>query len=249
MRRSVYDTLSVTERDAAHRAAAVRLQEAGACAEVIAAHLAAVRPAANSGVAQALRDAAGEAARRAAPEAASRWLERALAENAAEPSRAVLLHELGRVEVASRDPAAIAHLTEALELVTEPVARGRIALGLAEILVAAGRWESGLAVMSDALLRLGDSRDEVTVDLETFRAVVRAFDPRLAAEFDADRDRLLGLTARPGWSARALAVLISSVSVCRGEPAARRGRCSRRDCVTGSCSPSMTPAGGCLPRP
>ena len=219
VRRSVYDTLSVTERDAAHRAAAVRLQEAGACAEVIAAHLAAVRPAANSGVAQALRDAAGEAARRAAPEAASRWLERALAENAAEPSRAVLLHELGRVEVASRDPAAIAHLTEALELVTEPVARGRIALGLAEILVAAGRWESGLAVMSDALLRLGDSRDEVTVDLETFRAVVRAFDPRLAAEFDADRDRLLGLTARPGWSARALAVLISSVSVCRGEPA------------------------------
>ena len=36
--------------------------------------------------------------RRAAPEAAARWLERALAEDAAEPPRAVLLHELGRVE-------------------------------------------------------------------------------------------------------------------------------------------------------
>ena len=217
VRRSLYDALSVAERDAAHRAAAQRLQAAGGSAEGIAAHLAAVRPAANSDVSQALHDAADAAMRRAAPEAASRWLERALAEEAVEPPRAVLLHELGRVELANRDPTAIAHLQEALELVTEPIARGRIALDLSEILVAAGRWESGLDVISDALVRLGESDYNVAVDLETFRAVIRAYDPRLVGAFDADRDRLLRLTARPGWSARALAVLIGSVCVMRGE--------------------------------
>jgi DNA-binding CsgD family transcriptional regulator len=71
--------------------------------------------------------------------------------------------------------------------------------------------------MSDALTRLGDSDHDVTVDLETFRAVIRAFDPRLVGDFDADRDRLLRLAARPAWSARALAVLIASVCVVRGE--------------------------------
>jgi len=217
VRRSLYDTLSVVERDAAHRTAALRLQGTGASAEGIAAHLAAVRPAADPGVARALREAADVATRRGAPEAASRWLDRAVAENAAEPPRAVLLHELGRVELACRDPAAIVHLHEALELVAESVTRGRIALDLAEILAAAGRWESVLTVLSDALVRLGDSSAEVTVELETFRAVIRAFDPRLVGSFDADRDRLLRLTARPGWSARALAALIANVSVMRGE--------------------------------
>jgi DNA-binding CsgD family transcriptional regulator len=215
--RSLYDTLSVAERDAAHRAAALRLQQSGASAESVAAHLALVRPAASPEVARALWEAAAEARSRAAPEAASRWLERALAESAAEPAQAALLHELGRVELAARDPAAIPHLEAALGLVTEPVARGHIALDLAEILAAAGRPESALTVMADALTRLGQSRDEVAVDLETFRAVILAFDSRLVGAFDADRARLLQLTARPGWSARALTVLIASVSVARGD--------------------------------
>ena len=155
--------------------------------------------------------------RRAAPEAAAAWLKRALAEDAPEPPRAVLLHELGRVELASREPAAIAHLQEALELVAEPVARARVALDLSEILVAAGLWESGLAVMSDALTRLGEGDHDVMVDLEVLRALLRAFDPRIVAAFDADRGRLLRLAAGPSWSARALAVLIASIGVLRGE--------------------------------
>jgi len=232
LRRSLYDTLTVAERDAAHRTAALRLLESGASAEGIAAHLAAVRPTADPGVARALREAADVATRRGAPEAASRWLDRAVAEQAAEPPRAVLLHELGRVELACRDPAAIGHLQEALELVVEPVARGRIALHLAEILAAAGRWESIMTVLSDALTLLCDSSEEVTVELETFRAVIRAFDPRLVAAFDADRDRLRQLTARPGWSARALAALMASVSVMRGESLSE-ARCDAGTPVTG----------------
>jgi predicted ATPase len=139
VRRSVYETLSVTERDAAHGAAARRLREARASPQAVAAHLAAVRPAGERHVAATLREAARDAMRHAAPETAIGWLERALEEAAPEPARAVLLHELGSVELAIRAPAAIAHLGEALELTADPVPRARVALKLAEILVAAGR--------------------------------------------------------------------------------------------------------------
>ena len=95
--------------------------------------------------------------------------------------------------------------------------------------MSAGLWESGLAVMSDALTRLGERDHDVMVDLEAFRALIRAFDPRIVAAFDADRDRLLRLAAGPSWSARALAVLIASICcdarrVAPGCAGARRGR-------------------------
>ena len=217
VRRSVYETLSVTERDAAHRAAAVRLRQAGATPELIAAHLAAVRPARQPGVTAALREAACGAMRRAAPETAMRWLERALREAAPEPSRAVLLRELGSIELACRSPAAITHLREALDLTPDPVQRGRIALGLAEIQAAAGQWQAALAAVTDALARLGDRDPGLITDLETLRAVAQASDPRLVPAFDADRDRLRQLARGGSWSARALATLLGCVAVLRGE--------------------------------
>ena len=216
VRRSVYETLSVTERDTAHSAAALRLLEAGGSPEAVAAHLAAMRPAGQPRVATTLREAAREAIRHAAPETAISWLERALEEAAPEPPRVVLLHELGSVQLAIRSPAAIAHLQEALELTTRPVPRARIALNLAEILVTAGQWEAGLAVIADALARLGDSDPGLGVDLETIRAVTRAYDPRLVSAFDADRERLCWLARGESWGARALAALLGCMAVLRG---------------------------------
>jgi DNA-binding CsgD family transcriptional regulator len=216
VRRSVYETLSVTERDAAHRAAAHHLREAGASPEAVAGHLAAVRPAGQRHVTARLREAAREAIRHAAPETAIRWLERALEEAAPHPPRAVLLHELGGVELAIRAPAAIAHLQEALEQTTDPVPRARIALELAEILGAAGQWKECVTTIADALGGLGDRDPSLAVDLETFRAVIRAYDPRLVAAFDADRERLTRLARGDSWAARALAVLLGCIAVTRG---------------------------------
>ena len=215
--RSLYDTLSVADRDTAHMQAARRLRAAGASPEAVAVHLAAARPAAQSSVAAALREAARIAMRQGAPDTASRWLARALAENAAEPPRAALLHDLGRVELASRNPMAITHLREALDLAADPVAGARVALDLAEILGSAGQWQSSLAVMSDALASIGEGDPDLVVDLEALRAVVSANDPRLASAFDADRARLLQLAAGPGWPARALAVTIANTWVMRGD--------------------------------
>jgi DNA-binding CsgD family transcriptional regulator len=216
VRRCMYDTLSVAERDRAHRTAASRLVAAGAPTEATAVHLAACRPARRPQVAAALRNAAGIAMRRAAPETAARWLIRALAENATEPPRAVLLHELGRVEAAGREPSAITHLREALDLTADPIERGQIAVDLSEILVAAGQWEAGVTAVSDAVAGI-DGDLTVAPDLAAIQTVAWANDPRLAASFDDQRTRLLQLTTGPSWSSRALAVTLGAVSVMRGD--------------------------------
>jgi DNA-binding CsgD family transcriptional regulator len=224
VRRSVYDTLTVTERDAAHAAAARRLRDTGASPETVAAHLAAVRPSGQAHVVASLREAARDAMRHAAPETAIRWLERALDEAAPRPSRGELLHELGRLELGIRSPAAIGHLREALELTAEPGQAARIALELAEILIAAGQNEASLAAISTVLARPGGLDPDLVVGLETFRAVVRAYDPRLVAEFDADRERLRALARGDSWGARALAALLGCIAVVRAEDFTEAGR-------------------------
>jgi len=217
VRRSVYETLSVTERDAAHAAAARRLRDTGASPEAVAAHLAAVRPVGQAHVVASLREAARDAMRRAAPETAIRWLERALDEAAPRPPRGELLHELGGVEVAIRSPAAIGHLQEALELTAEPGPRARISLELTEILVAAGQNETAMAAVSGALARPGDLDPGLAADLEAARAGIQAYNPRLVGAFDGDRERLRRLARGDSWGARALAALIGCVAVLRGE--------------------------------
>jgi DNA-binding CsgD family transcriptional regulator len=224
VRRSVYETLSVAERDAAHRTAARRLRESGASPEAVAAHLAATRPAGQPHVVATLREAARDALRRAAPETAIRWLERALAEAAPLRPRGELLHELGRVELAVRSPAAITHLRDALELTAEPGQRARIALELTEILLAAGQYEAVLATLFGALARTGDLDPDLLVDLETARASLQAYDPRLVGAFDADRTRLLRLARGDSWGARALAALLGCIAVLRGEDPAEPRR-------------------------
>ena len=216
VRRSVYDALSVAERDGAHTAAARRLSARGASPEAVAAHVAAVRPAGSAAAVATLREAAREAMARAAPEAAVRWLHRAMEEGAAEPPPAVLLHELGEVELFSRAPEAIGHLEAALELATEPVRRARITLDLAEILVASGQWERGVGGATAALDELGDAAPEMALELEAFVAVSRAFDPRSVAVLDRDRPRLRALAGGDSWAARALAVLLAGNAAARG---------------------------------
>jgi DNA-binding CsgD family transcriptional regulator len=216
VRRSVYDGLSVTERDAAHSAAAELLREAGAPVEAIAAHLAAVRPSGSPAIAATLMRAADEALSRAAPEAAVRWLHRALAEAAPEPARAVLLFAAGRAEMVLRDPASVAHLQEALDLASEPNLRAQIVVALSELLMALGQWESGSELIAQAIAGAGHD-PELVVELEVIRALTAAYDPRLVETFDRGRARFEELARGDGWAAHALTMLLASVSAFRGE--------------------------------
>ena len=129
------------------------------------------------------------------------WLRRALEEGAPEPPRAVLLHELGGAEVLARDPAALAHLREALADAQDPHLAARIARDLTEVLFATGRWGDGVATASRALAALGDRDPDLALGIEMLRATMRAQDPRLVADFDRDRERLLGLASGTSWGA------------------------------------------------
>jgi DNA-binding CsgD family transcriptional regulator len=217
VRRSVYDLLSVTERDAAHTAAAGLLRAAGAPAEAIAAHLGTVRPSGSTTVATTLVEAAQQALARAAPDEALRWFRRALVERASRPPRAAILAQLGNAEVAGRDPSAIAHLQEALELAEDPELRARVSVGLTEILVNAGQWEAGRAVIAAAAEEHGRGGSDLALDVAALRAVTMAYDPGLIEEFDRERAWFAQLTAGEGWAAHALAAVLGAVAANRGE--------------------------------
>jgi DNA-binding CsgD family transcriptional regulator len=217
VRRSVYDELSVTERHAAHAQAARMLREAGASAEAIAAHLSVLSPAGSDGVAATLLEAAQAALSRAAPDAAIAPLRRALEEEAAQPSRATLLFELGQAEMLVRDPAAAGHLEQALELAEEPRLRARTAVTLTELLCAAGQWQAALGVMAAAKRELGERDRELVVELEAVRAMTMAYDPKLVEDFDVERARFAELSAGDSWAAHALAALLAAVAAHRCE--------------------------------
>jgi DNA-binding CsgD family transcriptional regulator len=220
IRQSVYEALTGAERDDAHRAAA-RLLGPAAPVEAVASHLAAVRPTGSAAVAGTLLAAAEEALRRAAPELGIRWLRRALAEEAAAPSRALLLFRLGQAEMAVRDPAAVTDFSDALALAgDDDDLYARIAVTLTELLCMIGRWEAGVRLAQTARARVGDQA-ELHLELTAPYAAATAYDPRLSADFDRDRERLLTLAQGESWPARALAALLAAVAVLRDGDAGR----------------------------
>ena len=217
VRRSVYDELSVAERDAAHASAARLLQEAGAPPEAIAAHLTALRPAGDDAVVAGLLAAAATASARAAPEAAIRLLTRALEEGGETPSRHALLLELGRAELVVRDPACVPHLSEALALAPDPARRAAATVELADVLAAVGEWDASRSLILDGLREIDEDNVELITDLEALRAALMVNDPQMAPRFEAERARFEALAAGPSWSARALAALLAGQVALRGE--------------------------------
>ncbi len=217
VRRSLYDNLTVTERDRLHARAADVLARAGAAPGAVAVHLSALRPAGSEAVVARLLAAADEALARDAPEVAVALLDRALEEDAADPPRASLLLKLGQVEVTRRNPAAAEPLREARELSRDTRERTLAAMALAEILTFDGHWDQAAATISEAIDGLAGADPDLTLELEVVRAVWCAFDPPLSAEVSRDRGRLLALAGGPSWPARALAALLAVTSALRGE--------------------------------
>jgi DNA-binding CsgD family transcriptional regulator len=220
VRRSVYDVLTVSERDTIHSAAAELLRDASAPAEAIAAQLGSMRPSGSETSATTFLEAARQAFARAAPDEALRWLRRALDEAASYPPAAIILSGLGQAEVALRDPAAIAHLQRALELADDPILRARISVALTEILANIGQWEAGIAVIDAALEEHRGQDPALAVEVAAVHAVTIAYDPRLIEDFDLERTRLERLTLTDGWAAHGLAALLAAIAAGRGEDVA-----------------------------
>jgi DNA-binding NarL/FixJ family response regulator len=217
VRRSIYDALSATERNALHASAAELLREAGGSVEEVAAQLGSLPPRGSSATAGALVAAASQASARAAPDEAIRWFERALEEEAAEPPRGAILEGLGLTRAALRDTAAIPNLQEALQLAEEPALRLRVAATLAEVLASAGQWEGALAVVAATHDDLRQADPESEAELQAVRAATMVYDPELVAELDREREHLEEVTTRPGWASHALAAVLSTLAANRGE--------------------------------
>lgn len=217
VQRSVLDALPVSESKSLHLAAARLLADEGASAEAVATQLAALPPAGSAEVAQACLAAAHAASSRGAPPEAAHWLERALAEGAPEPDRATLLEALGMARSQLRDPAAIAHLQEALELARDVDARVRVSAALVEILAHAGQWD---LAMEEIQRRDGDVRDaspEAAAEFVAVKTLLMINDPRFWEQIERDRSALEQVVQMPGWAPRALAAVLASHSGFHGQ--------------------------------
>ncbi len=217
VRRSIYDSLTLTTRDHLHSRAAEILSRAGAPPDLIATHLSALRPTGSTSVVTGLLTAAEDALARDAPEVAVALLHRALDEDSPEPPRSTLLLKLGQIEVTRRNPQAADLLRQVRALSKDPSERALAAQGLSESYVFDGRWEEAAEISEQALAEQADLPPELALELELGRALVCAMDPALEPSFARDRARLRSLARGDSWPARALSAALAMLFSFRGE--------------------------------
>ncbi len=139
------------ERALLHARAARMLDGEGLGAERVANHLLLANPGGDPWVPRVLADATRLAASRGAAGSAVSYLERALAEPPAGDTLVDVLHELGRVEAAQANPAALSrHLGRTLQVCTVPERRGRIGLDLGRALASAGDFPGAVQAFEQA---------------------------------------------------------------------------------------------------
>jgi DNA-binding CsgD family transcriptional regulator len=151
-----------------------------------------------------------------------------VAETADVSLRAGLLAELGWAEKVVGDPAAAEHLRESLRLASDPALRAAVAPDLAELLLLAGQWDAGTAVIRSALadmadrdVGLGEPGHVAVTRLQAWWAGLAAYDPHLVAEFDHHLGELRSAARGRDAASRMLAGLLAGVLAWRGDRDAR----------------------------
>jgi DNA-binding CsgD family transcriptional regulator len=216
VRTAVYEDLPRAWRSAAHLRAARLLEDEGASVDAVVAHLLCTEPGGRADVVDTLRAGADSAMRRGAPEISAVYLRRGLAEGGDQALRALLLHELAVAEKLLRDPSAIGHFEEAKRLEREPLRRAQIALDLAEMLAFSGDWERASGLL-EAALPYASGRDEtLALRIESVRAGIATFDPRLVADLDTRLPQLRAKAEEAGSAGRELSLLLGSLVAARG---------------------------------
>ena len=179
VRSAVYDELAPAARSLAHARAARLLAAERADAEQVAAHLLACEPASEPSVVDQLRTAASRRLRAAPPRpraciSSGRWQSR---RDIAGSSVAAVRARAGRGARArpARDRAAGGGAAAE----RGACVRVRIASELFGLLLYAGQWDAAIALVDRTLHELGDLDADGATRLETMRAAMEAYDPRL----------------------------------------------------------------------
>lgn len=217
MRSAIYEQLAPGARSQAHARAARLLIGEGAGPERVATQLLLCEPAGDPDAVRALQAAAAAALARGAPETAVTYLRRALAEPPPGPVRAAVLGELGDAERIARDPAAVAHLEQAWQATTDPVARTRLAGQLADVLFFAGESERCSAVLQAGLDDLGDRDVDLAVRLHTHKATVELLSVHPPEAHEVTLEQLHKLAVRGIPASRSAQLTLAGVLALRGE--------------------------------
>jgi DNA-binding CsgD family transcriptional regulator len=191
VRAAVESDMAPGQRGLAHAKAAALLYEHAAGPEQIATHLLRA-PAGNSERSvETLRRAAARAMERGEPETATRYLVRALDEAPTEQRRAMLLVELGEVELASGSAHAVHRLHDALGYLTDPAERGPVWAKLGEALMSRGRHEDAARALARGIVELGDGEDRLSRELRARFATTTVLVPSLADQGAQSVQRVL----------------------------------------------------------
>ena len=167
VRAAIHTDMGPARRAREHARAARMLREAVAPTDRVAHHLLVAEPSGEAWVVDTLRTTARAASARGAREEAVAYLRRALAEPPAAEARIEVLIELGWAEVHTRGSAGVQHLREALELTSDPIARGEIALQLGRALAMVADLHEAAAALDRAISEVGSTDRDLAIALET----------------------------------------------------------------------------------
>ena len=210
-------SLANDERDALHRSAARVLHADGARPGQVASHLASLRPAGDEWVLDRLREAARAAAQSGAPRAAAVLLDRALAEPPPPAERVELLREAVQAHLSAGSEAACARLDEALELLTDPRERAKVALEAGETYAALFRWVDAIDLIERTLRELGDADEVLAARLESQLVVGGLLDARGGSRVEPLLQHLSSLSL-PGGAGEAFEVARGMAMLRAGRP-------------------------------
>ena len=233
LRTAVYAELGEAERAQGHERAAELLEERGASAQRVAAHLLHVPPRARASVVATLREAARQATDEGADDIARSYLVRALQEPPDARQRADVVFDLGSAELRAGLPGALGHLREAHELVRGEPPSADLALALANAYFAE---DIDLFEAAAGLQRTIDGLDPsdlaLTHRLEAELIMWARFDARL---YPMARERLARIADRAtehSLGGRLLMVLVAS-ELARGGEAPDRAHELVQSALTG----------------
>jgi DNA-binding CsgD family transcriptional regulator len=210
----IYQDVPPAERQLLHASAAKLMRDRGAPAEQVAAQLLAAPPSGEGWAVETLGEAAAVATASGAVDSVATYLTRMLAEPLEPERRSQTLMNLGMAEAVTNGTAAVTHLSEAYETLSEPYMRGLAAFVLARTLLVVGDVQRATDLAAAAKVampdELGDLADMIeSVELTTlyFGAQVNDVEKRfeafrsLPADAGAGRS-LLAAAAAYDWMYR-----------------------------------------------
>jgi DNA-binding CsgD family transcriptional regulator len=208
IRTAIYGDLSAAERERLHCAASKILEQRGAPAGQVAAHLMQTEPAGDVEAVRLLRHAAREALTLGDAPGAAAMLARALGEPPAPEGRGAVVLELGQALARAGAPEAIAPLSEIVSHSDDEEAIVAAAIELSGMLFFAGRPAEGAAILHRAQQRVppeGLGREQLDVAL--LGASYTSLSARRAAEGMIFQLRDPGGPARGMFEATTLGIL------------------------------------------